>query len=145
MLKDISILEKLGSVMFNFNIILSSILKEQKEPKINLNQFRILNILRLKKAKTAVEIADILGITPASMAKNIEFLVEQDHLKQDINKNDKRQKDLKITIKGKLKIASIAKQIADKVAPARGVLTQEEKGTLLEILTKVDTVFNINT
>jgi DNA-binding MarR family transcriptional regulator len=140
--QDGKIIQKFGSLLFNFNIIVSSILKEQKDPKISLNQFRTLNIIRLKNNITAVEIADILSITPASMAKNIELLVNYGFINQVENKDDKRQKKLKITLKGKLKVASIGKQIADKLAPAKKVLTQEERNILLELLTKIDEVIN---
>lgn len=140
--QDGKIIQKFGSLLFNFNIIVSSILKEQKDPKISLNQFRTLNIIRLKNNITAVEIADILSITPASMAKNIELLVKYGFINQVENKDDKRQKKLKISLKGKLKVASIGKQIADKLAPAKKVLTQEERNILLELLTKIDEVIN---
>ncbi len=60
MFQDEKILEKLTSLIFNFRTILLNVLKEQKEPKISLTQFRILNILRLKKIKIVLGFANTL-------------------------------------------------------------------------------------
>lgn len=136
--QDKKIIDKFGSILFNFNMILAGILKEQNEPKINLNQFRTLNILRLKNDIIASELADLLNITPASMTINIEHLVQHNLVRQIDSKDDRRQKNLKITLKGILKVASIGKQIAGKVSPAKNILTEEERKSLLELLTKID-------
>jgi DNA-binding MarR family transcriptional regulator len=132
------ILEKLGNILYSYNKVILGVLKDQKEPKINLNQYRTLKILHLKKARTAFEIAEILNITPPSMATNIEYLSDHKFLKQIEDKDNKRQKILTVTIKGKLKIAKIGLQLFQKVKPAGDLLTAKEKVDFLHILTKIE-------
>ncbi len=140
--QDINILEKIGSLIFEFSKILLDVIEEQKNTKINVNQFRILNILRIKKAQKAVEIAGILGITEASVAKNIEVLADYNFLTKQENKNDKREKFLKITAKGKLKVITIGNTVIKKLKAYNDILSTEEKKLLLEILTKVESALD---
>lgn len=137
-INEAKLLQKSGAIFFKLSIAIKEILKTQKGNNISFNQLRILNILRQEKVTTANEIAEIIGITPASMAVNIDYLIENKLVTSRLSKSDKRVKSLRLTMQGKTKLIKIGKRIVGEFSKMLNILSESEVKQFLRIIDKIE-------
>lgn len=103
---------------------------------------RVLNFIRQKKVNTATEIAEIIGITAASMTTHIDYLIENKWVSRKPSKKDKRIKELELTVRGKIELIKIGKRIVGEFSKMMSVLSKSEIKAFLKIIDKIES--NIN-
>jgi DNA-binding MarR family transcriptional regulator len=111
--------------------------------QLTVPQFRIL-VKLAKGASTHKEVAEWLGITPATLTRMIDTLVERKVVQRQIDPNDRRQTILQATAQGKTQYERYRAKAQANLQEKMSVLSETEKHDLskgLEALAKLFSEF----
>lgn len=137
-------MENLSSVIF-YNIeeaIKTYRMYAQNQLKINdlkitIDQWLVLKCLKENPNATQIELAEKVFKDNASITRIVELLVKANFLQREINQNDRRKMNLKITASGEKILEDVYKIVLKNRAKALEGITAEEIETVNAILKKI--------
>ena len=137
-------MENLNSVIF-YNIeeaIKTYRMYAQNQLKINdlkitIDQWLVLKCLKENPNATQIELAEKVFKDNASITRIIELLVKANFLQREINQNDRRKMNLKITASGQKILEDVYKIALKNRAKALEGITTEEIESVNAILKKI--------
>lgn len=137
-------MEILSSVIF-YNIeqaIKTYRMYAQKQLKINhlkitIDQWLVLKCLKENPKATQIELAEKVFKDNASITRIIELLAKAGFLKRQINTNDRRKFDLKITASGNKILGDVYKIVLVNRVKALENISPEEIETVNSVLKKI--------
>lgn len=137
-------MENLSSVIF-YNIeeaIKTYRMYAQNQLKINdlkitIDQWLVLKCLKENPNATQIELAEKVFKDNASITRIVELLVKANFLQREINQNDRRKMNLKITASGEKILEDVYKIVLKNRAKALEGITAEEIESVNSILKKI--------
>lgn len=137
-------MENLNSVIF-YNIeeaIKTYRMYAQNQLKINdlkitIDQWLVLKCLKENPNATQIELAEKVFKDNASITRIIELLVKANFLQREINQNDRRKMNLKITASGQKILVDVYKIVLKNRVKALEGISAEEIETVNAILKKI--------
>lgn len=99
----------------------------------------ILDLLSETDGIRQQQIADILGIRPQSVSEAIAILEERGHIRKEAYEKDRRVTLIYLTEQGRIYASEIALKRQTHAEQFFSVLNDDEKNTLLALLTKINT------
>ncbi|RKS01033.1 MULTISPECIES: MarR family winged helix-turn-helix transcriptional regulator [unclassified Flavobacterium] len=137
-------MENLSSVIF-YNIeeaIKTYRMYAQNQLKINdlkitIDQWLVLKCLKENPNATQIELAEKVFKDNASITRIVELLVKANFLQREINQNDRRKMNLKITSSGEKILEDVYKIVLKNRAKALEGITAEEIESVNSILKKI--------
>lgn len=137
-------MENLSSVIF-YNIeeaIKTYRMYAQNQLKINdlkitIDQWLVLKCLKENPNATQIELAEKVFKDNASITRIVELLVKANFLQREINQNDRRKMNLKITASGEKILENVYKIVLKNRAKALEGITAEEIESVNSILKKI--------
>lgn len=94
--------------------------------KITIDQWLVLKSLKENPATTQIELAEKVFKDNASITRIIDLLVKANYLQKNVNQNDKRKSNLKITKSGEKILVDVYQIVLQNRAKALEGITQEE-------------------
>lgn len=94
--------------------------------KITIDQWLVLKSLKENPTTTQIELAEKVFKDNASITRIIDLLVKANYLQKNINQNDKRKSNLKITKSGNEILVDVYQIVLQNRAKALEGITQEE-------------------
>lgn len=101
---------------------------------ISIGQFKALCFIKDNGKPTMKDVADFLGITPPSTTSLMAHFIKNGLIMKAIDRNDKRIIHLKITGKGKKKLADSSKVMADRAGKIFSKLSDQQVRNFKDIL-----------
>jgi DNA-binding MarR family transcriptional regulator len=95
---------------------------------------RVLHFVGRKSGLTVAELLAILGITKQSLARVLKDLIETGHVTQSTGKDDRRQRQLSLTAKGRDFASRLAAPQSRRIARALSTLQAEEANAVRRFL-----------
>lgn len=98
----------------------------------------VLDLLSETNGISQQQIADTLGIRPQSVSEAITILEGRGFIRKETSEKDRRVALIYLTEQGQLHASELAQERADHAERFFSVLSDDEKETLLALLTKVN-------
>ena len=105
--------------------------------KITIDQWLVLKSLKENPTTTQIELAEKVFKDNASITRIIDLLVKANYLQKNINQNDKRKSNLKITKSGNEILVDVYQIVLQNRAKAHEGITQEEIEITNRIVKKI--------
>jgi DNA-binding MarR family transcriptional regulator len=128
---DINIVRLQSELLFFLN---KSLTEELKIFGLGLTNFRILNLVNEKKANTASDLADVIGITLPSISELLDKLIKEGLIERKVDDSDKRVSILSITKKGKVLVRESKRLIVKTISKKLLKLNKQQKKQYIEFL-----------
>jgi DNA-binding MarR family transcriptional regulator len=109
-------------------------LREVSPHPLTLSQFHLLKVITLNGHHQAGEMANVLGVSPPAVTKNIDKLERHGLIVRSPSKGDRRATLLSPSAKGRRLVQKYESLKADRLAPVLEAFSSEELEQLSELL-----------
>jgi len=139
--RDSDIAKRLLEVIPKCMRIIRRELRQFAKPSLTVPQFRVLaNIFQ--GTQLTSELAELHGISLPAMSTLVDGLVRRGFVTRRPGTNDRRHVVLKLSRKGSSAYAQVRKNLEVKLAVLIASFNDEQKSTLLEGLSLLETIFH---
>jgi DNA-binding MarR family transcriptional regulator len=124
-----------------FLCYLKAELRSRRPGDLSIPQFRFLSILAKEPDRSLGDIAEELGVSPPSLSKLVDGLVERGLVARTSDAADRRRLSLAITPSGGKLVAGFRAQLEEGLAPRLAALPARTQATLAAALRDLQAVF----